>query len=206
MQRYKVFINEHSISFLGNIENATIVDNLFIVTKPSKQNMKVVTDWLLDEETSMNAYFVCSDVDTSWTEFKSLFEIVEAAGGKVKNPQGNILFIHRLGKWDLPKGKIEEGEDRSTAAIREVEEECGISQLTITNQLEPTYHIYRFKDRLALKPTYWFEMNCADNAELIPQTEEAIEKAAWVNPSNLSEQLANTYASLKDVITKAQLS
>jgi ADP-ribose pyrophosphatase YjhB (NUDIX family) len=200
MQRYKVFINEHSISFIENLENSTIVDNSFHVFEPSDAEIKVIVNQLLIETEKMEYYFSYSEIESHFSRFKSAFEIVEAAGGKVRNSKNEILFIHRLGKWDLPKGKIEIGEDQRTAAIREVEEECGISQLEITSQLPTTFHIYKMKERLILKPTYWFAMTCEDDSELIPQTEEAIEKAVWIKEGNLEEQLCNTYASLVEII------
>lgn len=201
MQRYKVFVNEHSISFIENLEKSTIVDNSYAISKPSADKMNVIVNQLLIEPETKEFYFLDSEIDSLFDRFKSSFEIVEAAGGKVRNSKNEILFIHRLGKWDLPKGKIEIGEDQKTAAIREVEEECGIAQLEINNQLETTFHVYKMKGRLILKPTYWFAMNCADNSKLVPQTEESIEKAVWINANDLSEQLENTYASLVQIIT-----
>ena len=201
MQRYKVFINEQVISFVESLEKSTIVDNLLIIKSPSLISMGVIVEWLLKEDVKTQVYIVDSEPKSRWNEFISLFEIVEAAGGRVKNKKGEVLFIHRLGKWDLPKGKIELGEDQGTAAIREVEEECGISQLSIQEQLSTSYHIYQLKGRLILKPTYWFDMTCDDDSELIPQLEEDIEKAVWVNENDLSEQMANTYESLKEIIS-----
>lgn len=202
MQRYKVFINEHSIFFSSSIEKSTIVDNLLSLKNPSIESVKVIVDWLLKETIKTVVWIESQDSESLWKSFLELFEIIEAAGGKVKNKDGEVLFIHRLGKWDLPKGKIEVDEDKRNAALREVEEECGISKLRIISELETTYHIYKIGERLILKPTYWFEMFCDDDSELIPQKEEAIEKAVWVNENNLSEQLGNTYASLKEIISK----
>lgn len=163
--------------------------------------MKNLVISLLQNEMAGEFYFVDTDIEALFSDFKSLFKIVEAAGGRVKNEGGQILFIHRLGKWDLPKGKIEIGEDKRTAAIREVEEECGISKLEIVKQLQTTYHIYEYKGDLILKPTYWFSMTCNDDGELIPQVEENIEKAIWVDSIDFKEQLSNTYASLKTIIS-----
>ena len=41
---------------------------------------------------------------------KNKFKIVKAAGGVLKNKENKILFIYRLGRWDLPKGKKDKGE------------------------------------------------------------------------------------------------
>ncbi len=204
MQRYKVFINEHSISFTEKLENSTIVDKSQCVINPSKSEMHNHVLSLLHDKNVEHLYFVDSEIDTLFKGFKTLFKIVEAAGGRVENGSGQVLFIHRLGKWDLPKGKIEIGEDKRTAAIREVEEECGISKLEIVKQLPTTYHVYELKGGLVLKPTYWFSMSCNDDGELIPQIEEDIEKAVWVDSIDFNEQLSNTYASLKTIISNDQ--
>ena len=96
---------------------------------------------------------------------------------------------------------MEKGETPEQAAIREVEEECGIHGLELGEKLPNTYHVYTQKETLILKTTYWFEMKYKGTEVLVPQKEEAIEKAVWVNPSNFSEQLANTYKSLVGIIT-----
>jgi 8-oxo-dGTP pyrophosphatase MutT (NUDIX family) len=134
--------------------------------------------------------------------FKSLFSIVEAAGGLVKNNKGEYLFIYRHGKWDLPKGKIEKGESIKKAAVREVEEECGISELTISKEITPTYHTYHLNEKQILKPTYWFEMNCGDDSQPIPQEEEGITEVRWITPENFEMVKKNTYESIKDVIAE----
>ena len=125
-----------------------------------------------------------------------LYQIIEAAGGIVRNQNDEILMIFRLGKWDLPKGKLEEGESVQEGAVREVIEECGISGLRVLHELPMTYHTYRIGDENILKRTYWFEMKTEHNADLVPQIEEHIEKAQWVNPDFLDEYLGNTYASI----------
>ena len=39
--------------------------------------------------------------------------------------EGKILFINKNEKWDLPKGKLEEGESLATCAVRETSEQTG---------------------------------------------------------------------------------
>ncbi|MBL4710742.1 MAG: NUDIX domain-containing protein [Flavobacteriales bacterium] len=145
-------------------------------------------------------YLNVKDVTLFWAFFQKQYKCIEAAGGLVRNSDDQVLFIYRLGKWDLPKGKMEKGETPEQSAVREVEEECGISNLNLGKKLPDTYHIYYHKEQYVLKRTYWFEMGYAGNEELVPQQEEAIEKAIWVDPKQLNDQLSNTYASLKGVI------
>jgi ADP-ribose pyrophosphatase YjhB (NUDIX family) len=106
---------------------------------------------------------------------------ITAAGGLVQNPHGEILFIKRKGKWDLPKGKPENGESITDTAIREVEEECEIGGLSIIKPLPDTYHIYQEKDdSLVLKKSIWFQMQSIDWENPVAQTEEEITHVEWI--------------------------
>ena len=123
--------------------------------------------------------------------------VVVAAGGKVYNSENKILFIKRNGKWDLPKGKVEIDEQLETAAIREVEEETGVTSLEITKFLYKTFHIYKRNGTFKLKVTYWFEMKTSHDDILIPQTEEGITKVKWKNKRKTRKALENSYANIR---------
>ncbi|MFC0878167.1 NUDIX hydrolase [Saccharicrinis sp. FJH2] len=132
---------------------------------------------------------------------KSCFKYIEAAGGIVYNKKGEVLFIYRRGKWDLPKGKKKKGERVEDTAVREVKEECGLNDCNIGEVLTATYHTYHLKDKRVLKKTYWYKMTTAD-LHLKPQLEEDILKAEWLNKTDLDTVLLNTYRSVRDVIEK----
>ena len=66
-----------------------------------------------------------SNTDEIETFIKDQFKIIRAAGGLVMKDD-QYLMIHRLGVWDLPKGKLEKEETSKFGALREVEEECGV--------------------------------------------------------------------------------
>ena len=156
---------------------------------------------LLNGEDKKNIVIVVADYEVAFKEFQKYFKIIRAAGGIVSNKNNEKLFIYRLDKWDLPKGKIEKGEEIKTAAIREIEEECGITDLTILKQLQDTYHVYSFKDQLILKQTYWFELTSRYSGELVPQLEEDITKVEWLTDADIENKvLANTYASIKELL------
>jgi len=125
---------------------------------------------------------------------------VIAGGGKVLNDNGDILFIYRNDKWDLPKGKAEAKETIETTALREVEEETGVSGLSITKPLETTYHIFKRNGKHKIKITYWFEMKTSYNGELSPQENEGITKVAWLNQEESIKALENSYANIKSLI------
>jgi len=142
-------------------------------------------------------------------EFKSLFrniknslEVIKAAGGLVKNEQGRYLFIFRNGKWDLPKGKIEADEKTRIAAVREVQEECGISILKIGKKICNTYHIYELNEKTILKKTSWYKMKAESQSDLIPQLEEGITDVRWLDPGDLMMVKQNTYPLIRDLIRR----
>jgi 8-oxo-dGTP pyrophosphatase MutT (NUDIX family) len=131
---------------------------------------------------------------------KAHFQIIYAAGGLVT--KGNqILFIKRSGKWDLPKGKVDKGEDKKAAALREVWEECGIKAKLI-QKIESVWHTYTQNKINTLKKTTWYEMECLDDSQMKPQTEEDITKVKWVGADERAKILANSYASITYVVDK----
>jgi 8-oxo-dGTP pyrophosphatase MutT (NUDIX family) len=133
-------------------------------------------------------------------------KLVEAAGGIVKNSSGQYLFIKRLGKWDLPKGKIEKGESVKETATREIEEECGIENLKLGDELSATYHFYIEKDIFVLKKSYWFNVTYAgEDMSLVPQLNENITEAKWVNTADFAELKENTYPSILSVLKEINL-
>ena len=125
-----------------------------------------------------------------------------AGGGVVVNEKNQVLFIYRRKKWDLPKGKLDPGEDIKACAIREVMEETGIRNLTIGKLIIVTTHSYEEKGLNMQKETHWFEMKAStvDNSTLTPQLEEDIEKIEWVSLENLEEYLSGTYTTIQQVL------
>ena len=128
--------------------------------------------------------------------FKKL-PVVTAAGGMVLNPQKEVLFIYRNGRWDLPKGKIEKDESLEDGAVREVEEETGVQNLKVTRFLETTYHVFQRKGKYKLKVTYWYEMTTDYTGELIPEESEGIMKVKWKNREKAQKALKKSYANIK---------
>jgi 8-oxo-dGTP pyrophosphatase MutT (NUDIX family) len=108
-------------------------------------------------------------------------------------------MIFRNDKWDLPKGKLEVGENVNECAIREVEEECGVDNLVIVKTLKNTYHTYEMNGVAILKRTYWFKMKTNFTADLIPQLEEGITKVEWVSKEGISTRLENSYGNINEI-------
>lgn len=150
------------------------------------------------------AVFKTHHFKESWEEILKQYSVIEAAGGIVKNPNGELLAIFRLGKWDLPKGKMEKGESPEDTALREISEECGISGHQIIGKICDTYHTYKIGNRKILKKTYWYAFTINEVSELIPQTIENIEEAQWFKPSELIRKLENSYPSIRQVLNDAR--
>ena len=130
---------------------------------------------------------------------KKKFVLIEAAGGIVEKGK-KALYIHRLGYWDLPKGKLEKGETIEEGALREVFEECNV-EAEVVQHLVNTYHIYKYKKRYVLKRTYWYQMKVIGEPELKPQTEEAIDDVQWFSKKKAKSLVyPNTYRSLKELL------
>lgn len=134
-----------------------------------------------------------------WDEFLNNHILIEAAGGVVRNKNGEFLIIYRRGKWDIPKGKAELGESVQNTALREVREETGLFDLTVKKLLMVTWHTYSEKKKKVLKKTHWFMMETSETI-LTPQTEEGIEKALWVKSEKFREMMMQSYASLRDMV------
>ena len=135
----------------------------------------------------------------AWTDFRARYELVIAAGGAVEDEQGRLLVIHRRGHWDLPKGKLDEGETSEVAAVREVQEECGLRALRIVEALPCTWHTYTEKGREKLKRTDWYRMRASSTEPLVAQHEEDIDEARWATREELSAIIAGSYPSLRIV-------
>lgn len=158
-------------------------------------------DQFINQASSSELCFVSDTTAIGLERFRKAFKYIEAAGGLIRQ-DNRYLFIYRLGTWDLPKGKLEKNESPAGGAIRECEEECGISGLTVVRELQPTYHMYEHpKWGYALKKTFWYLMSSTHTGPLVPQTEEQIERAEWLDPVQINASVReNTYFAILDVI------
>jgi ADP-ribose pyrophosphatase YjhB (NUDIX family) len=201
-QRYRVFLNEKSILISEDINIADYQATDRIVNYEGMTNMKLEYDrFKLDEHCNQLVFHSKDVFNEAWNSFRSLFREIKAAGGLARNQEGNLLFIFRLGVWDLPKGKLKKNEMPEEGALREVSEETGLSGLRIIKPLPQTYHIYANKKGDAiLKETLWFEMIYEGNEVPVPQTEEDITAVQWFRPDQLDIILKNTYPALKPMI------
>lgn len=156
---------------------------------------------------------------------KSVLTFIRAAGGLVKNENGEYLLIFRNGMWDLPKGGQDKGETLYASSLREVQEECGIITLKLGRFIAVTKHSYWMEaervekfdgvsDRqsvtqgviddnlfnireLVFKETYWYHIYTPGRPQPTPQTGEGIERCCWCAPEEAKQRLSQSYPSLR---------
>ena len=195
---YKVFIDNKEVRFVElslKKEKKRFESILFPELKGAKSFLQKVNSL----EKGKVLLVRCADPKADFKKLFKSYKKISAAGGIVER-KNSILAIYRLGKWDLPKGKIEKEEDPQTAAYREIEEECGISGHLLRDKICETYHTYEFGGKKVLKRNYWFRFTYDGPKVLIPQTEEDISEATWMKRSRLSTFENDTYASILSVL------
>lgn len=187
---------------------------LFLVQQKPLQNNPEMPVMAFNEQEINNYFKHCESLsakglvltapnpELALKSLKKQVMCIEAAGGAVFNNLGELLLIKRLGKWDLPKGKIDAGETIEMAAIREVEEECGITHLQILKPLTTTYHTYKMHNHRFLKITYWFFMSTQFTGKLVPQTEEQITDVVWMNLNQINTSELDTYQSMRALLNQ----
>lgn len=199
-QSYKVFIGG-SVLQVGNETESEAVFNRKL-TDPSLLQW---SDIISELEANSTQVLVAGNTSTNWQNFFSFYKLIEAAGGLVSNADGDWLFIHRNGMWDLPKGKLETDESIEECAVREVAEECGIELPTIIKPLTPTFHTYELKGQRILKKTYWYLMKSEDRSDLVPQTEEGISEVKWVTTDVAKKLAGQSFGSIQQVVVEGLL-
>jgi len=150
----------------------------------------------------IKAGIIISNVTEALEAIKKEFTIIQASGGLVHSPDNKILLIFRRGKWDLPKGKLDDGENLVNCALREIKEETGLSELVFQQFISITYHTYHEAGKHILKESHWHLLKGDDKEILIPQTDEDIEKCEWVKIDKLALYIENAPASVIDVLTE----
>ncbi len=191
----KIYFNKLSIQFTDNIS-----ENVTRITVANISDMRKIVERLHNDGFDCDICLCGYNPNDMYTDLLNMHKYIEAAGGVVNNEKDEYLLIKRFGIWDLPKGKVEYGENTKEAAIREVCEETGLINVTIINNLPSTYHIYYQNKRWFLKKTYWYFMETQDDISLVPQVKEAITDAVWMKKNDVNIALSNSYRSLFDVL------
>jgi 8-oxo-dGTP pyrophosphatase MutT (NUDIX family) len=153
----------------------------------------------LQSTTCLHGVIFSTDFNLLEEKLRSEFRFITAAGGLVLNENKDSLLIFRRGKWDLPKGKLDEGETVDACALREVEEETGIKDTVIERFLTNTYHFYTENNVSICKETYWYLMHSPGVQNLVPQIEEQITAIKWSDVAFVEQILPDTFPMIKDV-------
>lgn len=197
---YKVFVNDKPLFLTNKIEKETDFQ-LFLLE--SVDIDKIIIKYFQNK--IQKAFLYHPNEKEILKKIKEKIPVQKAGGGLVYNAKGEVLFIFRNGKWDLPKGGIEKNEGIEETAIREVEEETGVTGLTITRKLQKTYHIFKRSGKYRLKITHWFEMQTDFDGEAVGQLEEGIEKVVWLDKSRIPEALENSYENIRLLIEESDV-
>ncbi|WP_349317222.1 NUDIX hydrolase [Chitinophaga sp. MM2321] len=169
-----------------------------IYTNPDAEKIEKILQ-KLEEGKKEAVVFITADVKQLFKKISLHFTVLVAAGGLITNPAGEILIMFRRGKWDLPKGKQDPGEDLETCAVREVAEETGLHNITLQHKITETFHYYPLKNKKVLKHTYWYRMQFTGNELTIPQIEEDIQDIQWIKPENADKYLKYSYENIREV-------
>lgn len=200
---HKIYFDRRTI-IICRSEEATLSDPNaveFHFKQPS--DISALVEMFELSSTLEKIYIPSAEPEDCYKKICGEFREVNAAGGLVENRRGDYLLIKRDGLWDLPKGHQEAGEDIKVTALREVQEETGVDDLSLGDLICVTDHCYKRNGIWHLKHTWWYRMYYLKPLDLTPQTEEDITKAAWVAKSSLPPFLKNTYPSIKEVFLTA---
>ncbi|MBV2196550.1 MAG: NUDIX domain-containing protein [Flavobacterium sp.] len=189
---YKVFVNDKPLFLTNQVQKETDF-KLFLLESVDIKKLIVK----IFQNKIQKAFLYHPDEKLIMKTLRAKLPVEKAGGGLVYNKDGDVLFIFRNGKWDLPKGGMEKTETIEETAIREVEEETGVTGLAITEKLQRTYHIFKRNGRYKLKITQWFEMRTKYEGIPQGQADEGIERVEWVNPKNIKFLLENSYENIK---------
>ncbi len=198
---YKVFIQDKPVFFAPS-ENLLLKKNIATLEPYSQESVSDYIAKITVSNFEPKCFFGGFEEKLETHPFFESHNYIKAAGGIVLSNNCNALVMQRLGKWDLPKGKIEENETVEEAAVREVEEECGLSGIQIINLLTTTFHCYEAFGKKWLKETTWFVMENLGESTLTPQKEEGITEVKWIGVGQLQATLKDSYNSIKDVVAE----
>jgi ADP-ribose pyrophosphatase YjhB (NUDIX family) len=200
MQNYKVFINNDLIFFEQNANFKSISNRYSDYQMIAEDSLPLIIEKINIKKFSGKYCIATESPEILFKKFSQNFEILEAAGGLVFNSRNELLMIHRFGRWDFPKGHLEKNELVAQAAIREVTEETAAQNLTITQKLPCTYHMYDNHGKMVIKRTHWYLMKTNYSNKLIPQLEEDILAAVWVPDYAIPEYIDKSYPALKELV------
>lgn len=199
---YKVFIDNSVIDFLDS-EQKVPSKGYDLVVNSLENDLSTLLDQFDFSASKVCLLVVYDDFELAFNQVFHAYEFMDAAGGIVKCNR-RYLFIERHGMWDIPKGKLDSNEQPWEAAVREIEEECGIKNPVIDHLLGITFHTYSYMGRLTIKKNWWYALNYSGSMEVFPQEEESITQAIWIEKDEWDLIRSNTYESIQEVLRLAK--
>src|SRR5947209_1025157 len=175
----KIYFHHNLLTLSDDITDLVASEDLIILKELSQEKLSGLLHQL-EAGTAVRVLVDTADPLAVLEQIKASYTFLQAAGGFVYRPSGELLLIYRRGYWDLPKGKREEGEDMEACALREISEETGLHELKSEGPLSQTYHTYQQWGQSVLKETHWYLVLSTGNETPVPQTEEDIEACRWV--------------------------
>lgn len=138
----KIYYSENQVNIIKKNHK-----NLFMILNVEKFIEYILPQLInlnLNETLKNNIFNVFIDIDfeSFIKKISQKIKLEIAAGGIIENEDKKWLCIFRRNMWDFPKGHIEKNEDEKDAAIREVQEECGIKKLEIKEKLNASYYFF----------------------------------------------------------------
>ncbi len=201
----KIYFQDRCICICGAASSVLADPNSIEYHLNNVSDVTTLISMLEGSAMLQKVYIPSSDEEATYRMIAEEFKEVNAAGGLVRNRRGDCLMIRRSGLWDLPKGHQEAGEDIKVTAVREVMEETGLKEITASDLICVTDHVY-FRDGLwHLKHTWWYQMECLTPNDLVPQREEGISRVEWVARTSLPPYLKTSYASIVEVFRQAKI-
>ncbi len=202
---YKVFFKHRTVHLSEDFPDLADPNTALCYHYNSTRELRELIDSFFEMNHMDNLHIYHDDLNLLIKEFKSCFLNIDAAGGIVLNEHEEFLVIKRNGVWDLPKGKLDKGENFESAALREVEEETGLKGVVLDYPLVSTYHTYERANQRVLKQTRWFRMHCPGHTTLFLQESEGITDSRWIRPGETEFVRKNSYGSILDVLSMADM-
>lgn len=202
----KIYFNDKPLFLCSKVENEIEPflhhDDAILIDELNSHTVKTMIHEMGLESVHAGV-FVHPDLHELKKAFFKKFTLIQAAGGIVYNEHNEALMIFRRGKWDLPKGKLEDGETLEQCAVREVEEETGLKNVRLISALTITWHTYHEGTKFILKESHWYTMEVSGDQLLVPQTDEDITELKWVPKEELHSYINRTFPSIVDVLNAA---
>ncbi len=110
-----------------------------------------------------------------------------------------LILHYPAGHWDFPKGNVEKGESDLDAAIREISEETGLTNLNFVNSFRKTIQYYYKRGDQLVKKSVTFYLAEAKSKDVKLSFEH--KGYIWLP---IDDALAKvTYQNAKDVLKEA---